>query len=317
MSNDKFPGRCVMVALGVMLIISSGCAQQAQKQQKEVSAAPVGQPQEEQKQKKVSAAPASQPQIEQKQKEVSAAPTGQSQIEQRAVDILKASSSRLAAAKTMKFTAVVFYESPSRPGPPLIYTTKSEVTLQRPDKLRVIMLGDGPGSEFYDNGKTIMAYSPAENLVAVADAPPTIDAALEKAYHSAAIYFPFTDVIVADPYKDIADGLTMAFYIGQSHVVGGITTDMVAYETHGVFVQIWIGTKDKLPRMARALYRNDPAQLRHGMMFSNWQLNGAIPAKTFVSSKAKSAKRIPFNRPDAIIPPGVNPSTGGVPAETK
>ena len=150
-------------------------------------------------------------------------------LEPKAIDILKAASSRLAAARSMSFTAVIGYESPSRLGPPLVYTTKSEVTLQRPDKLRVITSGDGPASEFYYDGKTMMAFAPAENLVAVAEAPPTIDAALKAAYDSAAIYFPFTDMIVADPYKDIADGLKLAFYIGQSHVVGGTTTDMVAY----------------------------------------------------------------------------------------
>ena len=75
------------------------------------------------------------------------------------------------------------------------------------------------GSEFYYDGKIMMALAPAENLVAVADAPPTIDAALAAAYTTAAIYFPFTDVIVADPYKDLADGLKHAFYIGQSTVV--------------------------------------------------------------------------------------------------
>jgi hypothetical protein len=64
-------------------------------------------------------------------------------------------------------------------------------------------------------------FAPAENLVAVAAAPPTIDAALKASYDSAAIYFPFPDVLVANPYKDIADGLKRAFYIGQSHVVGG------------------------------------------------------------------------------------------------
>ena len=58
------------------------------------------------------------------------------------------------------------------------------------------MPGDGPASEFYYDGKTMMAYAPAENLVAVADAPPTIDAALEAAYNKAAIFFPFTDLLV-------------------------------------------------------------------------------------------------------------------------
>ena len=65
-------------------------------------------------------------------------------LEPRAIELLKASSGRLAAARTMSFTAVATYESPSRLGPPLAYTTRSEVPLQRPDKLRVITPGDGP-----------------------------------------------------------------------------------------------------------------------------------------------------------------------------
>jgi hypothetical protein len=50
-------------------------------------------------------------------------------LEPKAIDLLKAASSRLAAAHSMSFTAVVTYESPSRLGHPLSYTTKSEVTL--------------------------------------------------------------------------------------------------------------------------------------------------------------------------------------------
>jgi hypothetical protein len=236
---------------------------------------------------------------------------------ERAIDILKASSSRLAAARTMSFTAVISYENPSLPGPPLVYTTRSEVTLQRPDKLRVITPGDGPASEFYYNGKTVMAYAPAENLVAVAEAPPTIDAALQEAYYYAAMYFPFTDVIVADPYKHIAEGLTIGFYIGQSRLVGGTTTDMVAYETHGTFVQIWIGAEDKLPRLARAVYLADPSQLRHQIEYSNWRLNDAVPADVFQSPGAAGAKRIPFARPDAPFPTESKPSGRNEPSKTK
>ena len=33
------------------------------------------------------------------------------------------------------------------------------------------MSADGPASEFYYDGKKMMAYAPAENLVAIADAP--------------------------------------------------------------------------------------------------------------------------------------------------
>ena len=194
-------------------------------------------------------------------------------LEPKAIDILKAMSARLAAAKAMTFTAVISYESPTRLGPPLIYATKSEVTLQRPNKLKVVTLGDGPASEFYYDGKLMMAFAPAENLVAIADAPPTIDATLAAAYDSAAIYFPFEDVIVTDPYKDLAPGLKTAFYIGQSMVVGGTTTDMIAFVVGDVFVQLWVGAEDKLPRRIYAIYLTDRARLRHVLELSNWQLD--------------------------------------------
>ncbi|HTI16303.1 MAG TPA: DUF2092 domain-containing protein [Trinickia sp.] len=237
----------------------------------------------------------------------SPAPSYQPGLETRAIDILKAASARLAAAKSMTFTAIVSYESPSRLGPPLIYSTKSEVTMQRPDKLKVITIGDGPRAEFYYDGKTMTAFAPAENLVAIVDAPPTIDAALKKAYDIGAIYFPFIDVIAADPYKDIADGLKTAFYIGQSSVVADTTTDMIAYVSGDVFVQVWIGVQDKLPYRIYAVYLDDPARLRHVLALSNWVLDSSVSENTFVPADIASATRIAFERPDTADVPGMKP----------
>jgi len=234
-------------------------------------------------------------------------------LDPKAVELLKTMSSRLAAASSMSFTAITTYESPSIYGPALAFTTASEVTLQRPDKLRVITAGDGPATEFYFDGKTMTQFSPAENLVAVADAPPTVDAMLKALYDAAGTYFPFTDVVVADPYGDIAPTLTLASYIGQSKVVGGTTTDMVAYESEGVFVQIWIGAEDKLPRMVRAVYFDDPLQLRHQVELSQWQLEPAVAAGAFASSKAASAIRIQFAHPktQSKLPPAPAPAKKG------
>ena len=287
-------GRTVLIRCAVLAALAAGLAASAAAQQPAPPAAPAP---------SAAALPAP-----------AAPPAVELPLEAKALAILKASSSRLAAASTMSFTAVASFESPSRLGPPLVYTTRSAVTLQRPDRLRVIQSGDGPASEFYYDGKAMVAFSPAENLIAVAEAPPTIDAALEAAYQGAGIYFPFTDVMVADPYGDIAKGLELAFYIGQSRVVGGVTTDMVAYASHGVFVQIWIGAEDKLPRMARAVFSKDPLALRHLVEFSNWKLGGTAPAGAFKSARAASAKRMPFAHPDpapplaAPAPPAAEPS---------
>ena len=217
------------------------------------------------------------------------------QLEPKALEILKATSDKLAAAHTLSFTAVELFEHLTRQGAPLGYTAKYEVTLQRPDKLRVLKPADGPANGFYYDGKTMTGYAFAENLLAVADAPPTIDATLEKAYKLAGISVPFDDLIVADPYGELAPGLKHAYYVGQSNVVGGITTDIVAYAGDGVFVQMWVGAEDKLPRLVRAVYLDDPDELRHDLAITDWKLDEAVPADTFAPpSSAATAKHIPF-----------------------
>jgi hypothetical protein len=211
-------------------------------------------------------------------------------------------SEKLAVAKTMSVNAVNTYESPAVNGQPLYYTTVSQVTLEQPDKLRVMTPGDGPPTEFYYDGKMMVAYDPAMNLAAVADAPPTIDAMVKAAYDKAAIYFPFVDFIVADPYKDMAESLKTAFVVGRSDAVGGTLTDMVAIASDNVQAELWIGVADKLPRMIRAVYPKDPAKNRYETVFSNWRLNGRVDPGAFASARALKAPRMDFKTPDTEAP---------------
>jgi len=136
-----------------------------------------------------------------------AAPEFKLVLEPKAMDLLKATSARLAKAQAMSFTATVSYEYPGKLGPPILYTSRYDVTMQRPDRLKILMPGDGPASEFYYDGKAMMAYSPAEDLVAAAAAPPTIEEALKVACNTAAMYFPFVDLLVDDPYAALCSTL--------------------------------------------------------------------------------------------------------------
>ncbi len=235
-------------------------------------------------------------------------------VEARAMALLKEMSAKLASAKSLSFTAIVGYEYPSKLGPPIVYTTRYDVTLQRPDKLRILMPGDGPASEFYYDGKSMVAFAPAENLAAVADAPPTIDAALASAYRNASIYFPFTDLLVADPFAALSSGVVTAYVIGPSTVVGGTKTDMVAWANNDVHLQVWLGADDRLPRRVRATFRADRLGLRHEMELTNWQLDAAVPPDAFASAKAQGAGRMAFASP-APPPKGVKPIVKGMAAK--
>ena len=82
---------------------------------------------------------------------------------------------------------------------------------------------------------------------------------------------------------------------------------MVAFANNNVFLQVWIGAEDKLPRMIRGVYRNDLAHLRHQLEFSNWQLDVAVPADAFASARADSANPIAFAHPNPKRPPDAKP----------
>jgi len=237
-------------------------------------------------------------------------------LEPKAVEILKASSARLAAARTLTFTAVIADEAPSRLGPPLLYASRVEVALQRPDRLRILSSGAGPRSEIYVNGTELSAWAPAEGLLARAQVPPTIEGAMEAAHRLAHIYFPFADIVVPDPYGELAPELRLAFYIGRSQAVGGVDTDMVAYATDEVFVQAWIGVKDKLPRRFRAIYLMDGGNLRHEMELSEWKIDPKLSTSTFtLPAAARKAKPIPFERPAS--PPAAPSTPAPAPASPK
>lgn len=235
-------------------------------------------------------------------------PSGEPAIEPRAVNVLQASCGALAGAKAMSFTAVNTYEKAARNGQPLYYAVLNRVTMQRPDKLRVITPGDGVADEFYYDGKAVMAYVPSQELVAVADAPPTIDQMVDFVWNTAAIYFPFVDVILSRPCDVFEkEGMNSAFYVGQSHVIGGTTTDMVAVAADNVQAELWIGAEDHLPRMVRVSYPHEPAHARYQTEYSDWHLTEAAELGAFTSEKAAKAPRIPFNPPGASTPAPAKP----------
>lgn len=224
-------------------------------------------------------------------------------VDQKALDLLRETGDTLAKAKSMSFRVKRAFEEPAANGQPLFYTILTDVSLQRPDKLKVITLADGPPSEFYYDGKEMAVFLPAANLVAVEAAPPKIEELLEAAYAKAGIYFPFVDFIVDDPYTAITEKLTSAFVVGQSTVVGDTTTNIVAIANPDFQAQIWIGARDKLPRLVWINPTNSKTKPRSMLEFSNWRLGTPASAKLFHSAKAWSAPRMKFAKPGAARHP--------------
>ena len=100
-------------------------------------------------------------------------------LDQRALDMLKKMSDTLSGAKTVQFQARSMVPVRAPNGIWINLYGTSQVVMQGPDKLFASTAGDFAPYDFYFDGKTITAYSPAKNLYAVKSAPATIDAMIE------------------------------------------------------------------------------------------------------------------------------------------
>jgi hypothetical protein len=219
-------------------------------------------------------------------------------IDQAALDLVKATSDKLAAAKSIAFVTRGSFDVPARNGQPLLYFARAEVLLVRPNKLRVIVPGDGPPSEFYYDGKTIAVFQPYTDFVATTDAPSTLEAALEAVYKKAGLYFPFVDFLVDNPYDTLTRDLQSAFVVGTSETVGGVKTNIVSLSNRDTHLQIWIGVEDKLPRLVWATRVNRPNEPRHLVEFPDWKLySESLGGESFAPKTTDSTKQIPFGAP--------------------
>jgi hypothetical protein len=82
---------------------------------------------------------------------------------------------------------------------------------------------------------------------------------------------------------------------------------MVVWANNEVFLQLWIGSEDKLPRRIRAQFRADPKGLRHDLELSHWRLDGDMAAETFSTARAKTGQPMAFAAPGRKVPIGVKP----------
>ena len=238
------------------------------------------------------------------------APAIPANIDPKVIAILRASCDALGAAQTMTFTAMDTFQRAAASGQRKFnaHVVLNHVTMQRPDKLRVLKLGDGTPNEFYYDGKTFAIYVPSTNVISIADAPTTVDQMLDSAWDVASIYFPFANVLVSRPCSALDGKVKTAVYVGQSTVVGGTSTDVVAVTGRKVQAELWIGVADHLPRMLREIYSSVPGHPQYQTDYSDWHLDAQVEASDFGSGKAATAKRVPFEPVGASPPPSASPS---------
>ena len=223
-------------------------------------------------------------------------------LDQRALDILKKMSETLSQAKSVRFETRSMVPIRSPRGMWVSLYGTSRVVKEGSEKLFAETRGDFFPYDFYFDGKTITAYSPTKNLYAEKSAPGTVEDVIEMAYREEGKSFPYADILVAEPYAVLTDGLVRAAYVGQSTFralsgTGSVKTDHLAFSNKGVEWQIWIGVEDRLPRMVSATYFGKPGEPSYMVEFGDWKINEPVLPETFIFKNTSKAAKVEFRNP--------------------
>lgn len=219
-------------------------------------------------------------------------------MDKQALTLLQGMSDTLGKAHTVSFKLRGLVPLAAPTGQYINLLASTRVVMQRPDKLFVEARGDLFPSDLYYNGKTVTAVGREKHFYAQRDAAAdTIDAVIAKRFPASTALASFADLIVADPYASLTKDLTTAFVVGQS-TLAGVATDHLAFTAKGIDWEIWIGAKDKLPRLMVVSYRDSERQPTFTVEFSDWKLNAPVAAQTFNAVIPKDAVKIEFKPHD-------------------
>lgn len=168
-----------------------------------------------------------------------------------------------------------------------------DLSVQRPDHVRINSLVPDHDRQMYYNGTTITIYSPGKKLYAVMVAPATIDETIAAA-RTKGIELPLADLIQSRPYNSLMSGVRHGYYIGKS-LVGGILTNHLAFRQKDLDWQIWIeDSSTPVPRRVIITDRALPDTPRYSATLSGWNTSPTFAANQFTFAPPADAQKIDF-----------------------
>ncbi|MBN8507245.1 MAG: DUF2092 domain-containing protein [Burkholderiales bacterium] len=220
------------------------------------------------------------------------APQAQSAVDPEADRLLQASLAEVGRLQAFGFSGRSSLDVVLKSGQKIQLGSTLEAVVRRPDRLRV-QRGSGPEVvRMYYDGRTLTMSSPARNEYVVFPAPGTIEQTMDFARDRLGIVAPAGDLIGADAYRTMMDGVTEGFVVGTGWVEG-VRCDHLAFRAPHVDWQIWIEQGARpLPRKMVITTRDQPNAPQFELVVTEWNLQPRTDARDFEFVAPKGAQRI-------------------------
>jgi hypothetical protein len=223
------------------------------------------------------------------------APEG-SEVDPQAAAVVRRMSEHLGSLRAFRVTTDSATEVVLDSGEKIQVLATSNVALQRPNKLRSERRGELANVTFIYDGDRITLYGRNNNLYAQMDAPNDLDAALDFARERLEIEAPGADLLYANAYEGLMQGVESGRHLGPAEI-DGVVCDHVAFRgDDGVDWQLWVERGERpLPRRYVIVSNDQQASPVFIVEMRDWQVGPtAVAASDFVFRPPPGAVEIDF-----------------------
>jgi len=212
-----------------------------------------------------------------------------------ALAALKRMSDFLGKQKKLSFEAEIGYDAVQASGHKLEFGGSREVTIRRPDRLRVEgRARHGEEKTLIFDGKRISVIFADENAYAQVEKPGTIDEAIDYLVDDLGTPAPLADLYSNDFYAEVVDKIEWGVVLGDV-IVEGVRCQHLAFLGTNVDAQFWVASGDQpLPIRIVITYPEAEGEPQFWARLHGWNLSAKASDGLFAFTPAKDAERIPF-----------------------
>lgn len=222
-----------------------------------------------------------------------AAPAGakdEATLPPRPEDLLRQMSALLEATKAFSFHAEINYDDLVRDEFMVQYAGALDVSVRRPDRLRVDYRDDLSAKRLWYRRDTMTLLDRGHNVYSVAKVPSQLDPALDEFAQKYGVSVPLGDLLFEDPDEVLLADLRQAMWVGLNDVDGDPCHHLV-FLKENVDVQLWLEPGERrLPRKLVVTYKNLPGAPQYVANLMDWDLSPKLPESDFTPVTADATK---------------------------
>jgi hypothetical protein len=208
--------------------------------------------------------------------------------------ILKSATDFLARQKQFGLETRNTLEVVLNSGQKIEFNHTARQSVKRPNKLRVERTGDLVEQRFIYDGRSLTLLNLKNDYYAQVSAPDTIEAMLDYARSSLDVVAPAGDLVYANAYDVLMDGVTQSLVVGKS-VIEGVRCDQLAFRAPHVDLQVWVqeGPQPLIRRFVITT-RDLPNAPQFAVTVTKWNLQPKFGPQTFSFVPPAGHKKVEF-----------------------